>query len=213
MKIKKIGKTTEDINFSHKKNYKTLFTLFIVILSLIIAYFIFFTDKNNTTEKSVSTDLSIKQKELELKEKELKLKEKEINQKNSAEESSLIKAQLKNWITAINNRNYDFINYYAPIVNYYSWEKVSKDKVTGDKRNFFNNWDSFYLTISEPETEKFSDDKYLCKYDKTINSSNKENGKVYEAKVRSKLIFQRLQNNWLITDEDDETVYYKNKNW
>ena len=213
MKVKKIGKVADEINVSENKNYKKLFILIIVILSFIIAYFIFFTDKNYTTEKSVSTDLSIKQKELELKEKELKLKEKEMKLKNSPDESSLIKAQLKNWINAINNRNYDFINYYAPFVNYYSWGNASKDKVTGDKRNFFNNWDSFYMTISEPEIEKLGEDKYLCTYDKTINSSNQKNGKIYEAKVRSKLIFHRLQNNWLITDEDDENVYYKNKNW
>ena len=213
MKVKKIGKVEDDINVSHNKSYKILFILITVILSLVIAYFIFFKDKNITTDKSDNSDLSLKQKELELKEKELKLKEKEMKLKNSSDESSLIKAQLKNWINAINNRNYDFINYYAPYVNYYSWRNASKDKVTGDKRDFFNNWDSFYLTISEPEIEKFSEDKYLCTYDKTINSSNQTNGKVYEAKVRSKLIFQRQQNNWLITDEDDETVYYKNKNW
>lgn len=213
MKVKKIGKVADDLNVSHNKNYKILFIFITVILSLVIAYFIFFTEKNNTTEKSVSTDLSIKQKELELKQKELKLKEKEMKLKNSPDESSLIKVQLKNWISDINNRNYDFINYYAPYVNYYSWRNASKDKVTGDKRDFFNNWDSFYLTISEPEIEKLGEDKYLCTYDKTINSSNQTNGKVYEAKVRSKLIFQIIQNNWLITDEDDETVYYKNKNW
>ncbi len=87
MKIKKIGNTANDINVTNGKNYNILFIFITVILCLIIVYFVFFADKNNTTEKSDSTDLSIKQKELELKEKELKLKEKEINQKNSADES------------------------------------------------------------------------------------------------------------------------------
>lgn len=234
MKVKKVGELPKEqsieikshdedsqLNISNNSNHanrKYIIGGSVILLALIGLALYFFVIKDNNGEKILSTQNSaeydeFKLKELELKERELILKEKEMKLKKTPDESSLIKAKIKNWINDINNRNYDFINFYSPYVNYYSWGNTSKERVIGDKRNFFNNWDSFYLTISEPNIEKISDDKYLCAFDKTINSSNQENGKVYEAKVSSKLIFQKLQNNWLITDEVDETVYYKNKNW
>jgi len=156
---------------------------------------------------------NLNQKELELKEKELILREKELELKSNQEESEIIKMNIKNWINDLNNRNTNIGNYYDNIVNYYSWDNSSRDKVIGDKLSFYKNWDSFNLSISNSDIKQISDDRIECSYDKTINSSNISNGKVYDAKVRSRLIFKKNGNKWLITDEDDLSIYYKNKNW
>ncbi len=54
---------------------------------------------------------------------------------------------------------------------------------------------------------------YSCVYDKNLNSSNSSNGRIYKAKVRSRLTFERFKTDWLIVEEVDETIYFKDKNW
>lgn len=232
MKIKKVGETqvetdndlekSKDNVFASPKNFnkKFLFTgigIFFIAICLILYFFVFSREKNlNSEVESVKTNNSfdaLKQKELELKEKELLLKEKEMNMNLSSNQSAAISKRVEDWINDINNRSSSIGLYYAPYVDYYSWGVVPKYRVLGDKNDFFKQWDTFYLEIKNPVTSKLSENKYLYTYDKKINSTNYFNGKVYEAKVHSRMILENENNEWLITEENDPEVYYKKKNW
>jgi hypothetical protein len=133
--------------------------------------------------------------------------------KNNTSESSLIKVNLTDWIQALNNRNPDLSKFYSDNVIYYSWGSTSRSKLLADKRQFFDSWSSFNLEIEEPLINVLNENKYECVYDKTITSSNISNGKVYDAKVQSRLVFEKFGERWLITEESDPVLYYKNKNW
>ncbi|MBE2219105.1 MAG: hypothetical protein IAE90_12925 [Ignavibacteria bacterium] len=124
-----------------------------------------------------------------------------------------IEAKLREWIEALNSRSSDLGQYYADNVKYYGWGNSSRSRLLGDKRKFFDSWSYFKLTIEEPSITMISDSKFECIYDKVIESSDVSNGKVYEAKVQSRAVFEKFGNKWLITEESDPTVYYKNKNW
>lgn len=129
---------------------------------------------------------------------------------NSNEEQSILTI-LNSWIEDINRRE-NLSNYYADKVNYYSIGVVPKSKILDDKRSFYNKWNSFLVTIESPVVKKINDGKFQCNYDKKSISSNIANDKRFENKVRSILILEMIGNSLLITEEKDETIYYKNKN-
>jgi len=131
----------------------------------------------------------------------------------NSEETREIRSKLHDWIQALNSRSSNLGNFYSDYVIYYGWGSSSRSKLLTDKRNFFNTWSSFNLSIEEPSINKINEYKYECIYDKTINSSSVSSGKVYDAKVQSRLVFEKINNQWLITEESDPIVYYKNKNW
>ena len=200
-----------------KKNTKLyiIIPVLILFIGLIIYFAISFQNRDSEVKvvNSLKTSDSLKQKEISLKEKELELREKELSMNKETDVNSILMQKLDSWISSLNNREQNLGNYYADNVIYYSWGATSRAKVMEDKRSFYSSWTNFKLRTENPEIIKISDSQYLCSYDKLVNSSNNINGKEYEAKLRSKLVFEKDNSGWLISEETDEKVYFKNKNW
>lgn len=129
--------------------------------------------------------------------------------KNNEEEA--IKDKLLNWLSANEQKNSSISNYYSSFVSYYTLGNVSVNKVVSDKNNFFNKWDKIVLTPENINISIENNGKYVCVFDKTFRTENL-NGKYYEGKVKSRIIFEKVNNEWLISNETDDKIYWTNKN-
>jgi len=226
MKLKKRGEVppagnepVPSVEAANERKKNTKLYIIIPVLILFIGLIIYFAisyqnrDSEVKVVNSLKTSDSLKQKEISLKEKELELREKELSMNKETDVNSILIQKLDSWISSLNNREQNLENYYADNVIYYSWGATSRAKVMEDKRSFYSSWTNFKLRTENPEIIKISDSQYLCSYDKLVNSSNNINGKEYEPKVRSKLVFEKDNSGWLISEETDEKVYFKIKNW
>ena len=201
-----VFKNKSEQEFTHVNKNKSskiyiLSVLFLIFITFV--YLIFNTDKVSLNKiTSNSSDSKI------LTEENPKISLEHIEEENSTNVENRVLAILNSWIFDINNRN-NIKKYYSENVNYYSWGIVSKSRLMTDKNSFYSMWDSFLITIENPEVRKISENIYNITYEKKASCSNNKTGKKYETKVKSILGLKRDGSNWLISEEIDELIYYK----
>ena len=145
--------------------------------------------------------------------KEEKVTEKQQTENAETKENTeaIIRNKVNNLISETNSKSNSIKRYYANEVNYYKGGKMSIDKIMKDKINFFNKWDNIEMSIENINISKESETIYFCTFDKYFKSENYNSQKSYNGKVRSKLVFQKINNEWLVVEEKDEKVYYTDK--
>jgi len=197
------------------RSRSTLFIVFGIGLAAIIVILLVFAlnGKDEDTRSTQSTSDSLKLKELYLKERELRLKESELNNTSNTGDIEHIKNIVQSLINEFNAKSTAIGRYYGSSVNYYAWGPTDKAKVINDKKAFYSRWDYLNMYIDNIQVQKESDNIFRCDYDKTLESSNYTNGKNLKLKVKSVLLFEKVKNEWLITEERDEKTYYLNKNY
>lgn len=213
------------IYFTKKKQTKTLFIVVgsISLLVILIVLYIFGLRKGdvNETAEIKKTELEEDRKTQEIKLNETK-KEKweELKNNNSGENrqndeqiaGDLILNKLNSLIKETKQKKNEIRRFYADDVNYYKGGLISANKVMKDKISFFNRWDRIDLTIDNIKISRINNNKYVCYYDKNFLSESFSPYKSYSGKVKSYLIFEYIGGEWLITTENDEKIYYTNKN-
>ena len=122
-----------------------------------------------------------------------------------------IKDKLLKVLKLTEQKNTEISNYYASSINYYKNGVASLNTVMSDKKKFFNKWDNITLSPENLSISKNDANKYVCIFDKYYKASN-FSGKFYEGKVKSRLVFEKFNDNWLITTETDDYIYWTNKN-
>jgi hypothetical protein len=220
MKIKQIGKNPDQDQSNTATSEKSTLSkrkiLFIaggIILFVIAAIIIYTFILNSKLENNRSYSDSLKLKELQLKERELKLKENNINTSERENINEILKNTVQSLISDFNAKSKGVGKYYSEAVSYYAWGPTAKDRVVKDKIAFYNRWDYLNMNISDLSVSQINENSYKCEYDKTLESNNYSNGKNLQLKVRSILVFTKINNEWLITEERDEKTHYLNKNY
>lgn len=233
MKIKKKGNTKVDkvpeikteldeknVKFSDepKSLSKNLILPSIVVLLaaiFVLLFFFVFENENKFKKDSETTNPDtalneLKQKELNLKEKELKLKEKELNLRIDDRKFSSLNNILLDWINSIENEH-ELSRFYDSEVKYYTGGIIPLSKVIADKNKFYDKWENREFRVEDVSVSEMSGEKYKIVYDKYFDCENSVNHIFYNGKVRSVLVFKNVGDQFLITEEYDETVYYTNK--
>lgn len=202
-------KGAEKINTSKQIAFVAL--SIIGILAIIgTIYYLWVFNHDSTILKSES-DLRIK--ELEKKEQELLKREEEIKLSRNDNPLTIVERIFTSFTSENNKSNSDISHYYADYVHYYSWKNAYKPKLLSDKKNFFKKWDIFEINTSDVSFIQVNTNIVECNYDKEFSCENFSNGKKYSGKVRAKLVFEKINDEWLITRESDEKIYYTNKNF
>jgi hypothetical protein len=139
----------------------------------------------------------------------------QLNEQKKASDNEnvqeIIRNKLDSWITEINAKQYNLKKFYADNVLYYKNGNVSSDKIAKDKKKAFEKWTEIKMSVENVNISKENDTKYSCIYDKNFSMENHDPPKSYSGKVKSKLIFEKINNDWLITQESDEKVYSSDK--
>ena len=186
----------------------------LIIVSLIIVIAIVVSNSDNDSDTKYSDKITKTSTETK-KESSISSSDQNYSSKNETEsydtdESQEIKMILNNWLNDTNGKSYNIGKYYASRLNYYTWKNTSKSKAMNDKKQFFNKWD--YIDISENNlsVKKINDYKYQCIFDKTFKVEDIYGNK-QEGMVQSKIVFEKEDSEWLITNETDIKTYYLDK--
>lgn len=193
----KIVKTDfpKNLSVSRNSSHKNLIIISasIVLIALLILIFTYYIDDENIIQTSVKTTTT----------------EKSITGKNN--DSLVIKDILIKLMKLSEQKSTEISKHYSSSINYYKFGTVSINTVMSDKRKFFNKWDNIILTPDIIKISMDGENKYVCIYDKYYKVSN-FSGKFYEGKVKGRLIFEKISNDWLVTTETDDYIYWTNKN-
>ncbi|MCX6159179.1 MAG: serine/threonine-protein kinase [Ignavibacteriae bacterium] len=130
---------------------------------------------------------------------------------NKNVDSLEIKDKLLKVLKLTEQKNTEISNYYASNINYYKNGVASLNTLMSDKRKFFNKWDNITLSPENLSITRDDANKYVCIFDKYYKASN-FSGKFYEGKVKSRLVFEKINGIWLITTETDDYIYWTKKN-
>jgi len=160
-----------------------------------------------------STKLKIKEFELKEREAEVEKKKKDLNQTVESNTISQAKKFIEEWVSSTNNKDPNLGRFYDDYVKYYKGGLMKKSQVLEDKRNFFNRWDRIEITTEQYVEEKISEDEYAYIFDKHFSCSSYSKNKNYNGKVRSRLILKEYGGTLKIISENDEEIYYTNKNY
>ena len=123
-------------------------------------------------------------------------------------ERDFIKDLFTAWIADTQAEDADLSKYYADILDFYSIKQCTKMRAMSEKRKMYVKYSNLSLTIENLELIKIADGEYSCTYDKTFSCINRATNRPYTGKVKSIARFRKINNNWLLIDEEDERVYY-----
>lgn len=131
---------------------------------------------------------------------------------NDSQTADQIEVQLlfNKWIEEIRNPKSDLSIYYSDYLNYYKIANCPKSRLIQEKKQFWAKYDKLSLEISNVVSHKIGTDSWQYDYDKLFTASNVGNDKKYSGKVKSIVIFQKVDKKWVITTEKDEKTYYTN---
>jgi len=220
--IFKVPKTIIPAAMNYKSLHIALVGMGLLMIAVALYVFVFKSDRNKELKEN---NLPSKQEDTKM--HELKPKEKESegkvaddkklqsniseNKQTKINAESKIRSKLTELIKETNAKNSGIRKYYANEVYYYKGGKMHIDKIMKDKNNFFNKWEKIELSIDNVNITEESEYKYSCLYDKYFLAENFTFPKSYSGKVRSKLVFELINDDWLITEETDGNVYYSDK--
>ncbi len=152
----------------------------------------------------------------EIVKEEKNIKGEENSDKKEIENENVSKNNLKNilnkWITSIKKKE-DLHQFYSEFVNYYKGGIISVDKVMQDKKKFYKTYDRIELNPENISVENLGNNKYKLIYDKSFECNNYQKAMSYNGKVKSNLVFVKANDEYLITEELDEKVYYTSKDF
>ncbi len=119
--------------------------------------------------------------------------------------------QLSSWKTFAEARNLPaYMNKYALWVDYYNKRRASRTFVMKDKQKAFTNYTSIKSKFTDIKITPSGDGKTATAvFDKEWDFSGPE--KSTTGKVRTRLVFRKTGDKWLIVSEKDLKVYYVNK--
>lgn len=110
------------------------------------------------------------------------------------------------WKSSMESRDLNsyMANYASTLDRYYTKSGVSSSTVRADKARAFGMFNSMRANISNMDVS-VNGDTATATFDKEWNFSGEASN---SGKVRSQLIFKRINGRWLITTERDIRVYY-----
>jgi hypothetical protein len=109
--------------------------------------------------------------------------------------SNLVEA----WNTSLNQKNYEsLIKFYDNSVNYHGKQKT-KDEVVKSKQDFLKKNPKFFQRVSSVGGTMVDDNNFVCKFYKLFS-------KDYGKQVDTFLTFSKKNNQWLISEELDEST-------
>ena len=120
-----------------------------------------------------------------------------------------VSERIDSWKTAAESLDLDeYMDNYAPKIDYYSKKGASLAAVRADKQKAFNQYSAIKVTISNlTVTPDASGERATAVFDKEWNFTGEEN---YSAgKVRQQLELRKIDEEWLIAGEKDLKLYYK----
>lgn len=126
---------------------------------------------------------------------------------NQQAENKLIEGKLKELILQTSTKNQNIYSFYADTINYYDKGNLSKENVQKDKNEFFKYWDSIKIDISNLEVLKNDNETFTCLFEKNFICKTKNNS-YNKGRVKSKIIFTKIQDNWKVSTEVDEVVIF-----
>ena len=187
-------------NNKNKKNIIFISSAALIVIIAVILIFVIIGEKD--TEKSVNNPQLTENKNLT----------KSDVTKTSVDETQTIRKLLYDWIDCQNRKDMVIEKYYADNINFYSTGNCTKAYVMGQKRKFFNDYDNVNLNVDNIVIQPGGADEYTCLYDKSYYCTS-YSGKINEGKVRSRLVFKKIDGEWKIIRESDDKIYgyYKTK--
>lgn len=119
-----------------------------------------------------------------------------------------VSQKINSWASAAEARNLgNYMNNYAPTVDYYNKKGASIGTVRADKEKAFTQFDSIEIDISNlTVTPDASGNEATAVFDKEWTFEGAE--KSSSGKVQSQLKLKKINGQWLITGERDLKVYY-----
>lgn len=111
------------------------------------------------------------------------------------------------WKSALESRDLNrYMGNYAETLDYYTKRGVSRSAVQADKARALSLYSSMQVDITNTSVSTSSDgETATAVFDKAWTFSGRDTS---SGKVRSQLIFRRINGRWLITSERDLKVYY-----
>lgn len=203
--------STQQINVKRKKSSNIIFIFVIVFIFLLTIGLVYYLlkDNNKTTEvsKTKSSDVS------NTKEPSNDDKKNSETKLNTSSSKAEIEKLFNDWVTKLKTGNMQIMDFYDNSVNYYKKGYVSKDYVRKAKQEFYDKWNDIRMYIDDITITQYSDSKYKVEFDNQFTVRNSYTDKYLDAKTRNYLIFEKINGEWLITQEIEKFQYYVNKNY
>jgi hypothetical protein len=178
------------------KRNKNIIILLGLVLTTIAVYFII----NASHSQKPLTDGEITAKENTS--EQIPEKKSDVNNTNSS--SASIMPCLMEWHNSMGNMDYDnHIKYYAHSVKYFN-KIVDLNYIIKEKSIFFKSgtWQKISNDISNIRTESINDNKEITYFNYDCEFI-KNTGRVFSVNVDKMIVWDKIDGNWLITEERD----------